>query len=164
MSVLFSISLNDTIDDPSFTIASVQSLSFRFENMQPGTYIEIDGISWGLTTRLGQSTSNVSGVLSIIRNEVFDPAFDYGNISILPFVTSTKDVVFRDNVSQFHKARNIDFGVPFQLKGSSNYLIVASGFTDPDALAPPGNVVSAWLSVRGKLIDLQASDIALKPR
>jgi|SRR5215510_11125087 len=157
MSVKFSTLLNVTVDDAAFTLASLDSMSFRFTNMQQGSYIEVNGISWGFTATNGMTTANLQGRLFVFRNEIFDPAFDYGNSVFSNF----KDVVMKDIVSRFNKTRNIDFAIPLKLQGASSYLITAAGFTDPDNI---GTNVSAYLSVRGKLIDPAAQKIDRKPR
>lgn len=157
MGVTFSTLFNDTIEDASFTLASLDTLSFRYERLQPGTYIEVNGISWGFTATLGATTANLQGRLFIIRNEVFDPVFNYGNSVFANF----KDIVMKDIVSRFNKVRNLDFAIPLKLDQASSFLIVAGGFTDPDNI---GTTVNAYLSVRAKLIDPQSQQYTLKPR
>lgn len=162
MPVTFTTAINDLIEDPVFSVAvgNLDSLSFRYVNLQPGTYIEVNGISWGFTAALGASTANIQGRLFIIRNEIFDPFFNYGNSAFSNF----KDLVLKDIVSRFNKTRNIDFAKPLRLAGASSYLIICGGFTDPDAPGPPGDTVSAYLAVRAKFVDPTAQGIDLRAR
>lgn len=162
MPVTFTTAINDLIEDPVFSVGvgNLDSLSFRYVNLQPGTYIEVNGISWGVSTALGASTANLQGRLFILRNEIFDPAFNYGNSVFANF----KDIVLKDIVSRFNKTRNLDFAKPLKLAGASSYLIICGGFTDPDAAAPPNDTVAAYLAVRAKFVDPAAQGIDLRAR
>ncbi|HEY7160219.1 MAG TPA: hypothetical protein VH815_03125 [Acidobacteriota bacterium] len=151
--------LNKTVTDFAFVpgLPFTDSLSVRLTNMQQGTYVELYGIAWGMFPTV-TTLSFVTGNLLILKNEIFDPATGYVNAAI----TTSKDVVFRDQINARTPFKYIDFDEPMRLDDAANYLIVCGAF-DQNGVIPPATV-SAGLTVRGSLIQSQKSYIDLKTR
>lgn len=150
MPQLFTTLINKTIEDPAYNpalgITSLESTSVRLVGMQAGTFVEVNGISWGAVCT---SPDLNSGTLLIIRNEIFDAAFQYGNAAL----RSSKDVIFEDRVDVNDPAHNIDFQYPLKLDDSNNYLIIICGFTTVAV------TIVTHLTVRGSFIELQTAKL-----
>lgn len=135
--------LNKTLEDPAYNpalaLTSLESSSVRLTALQKGSYVEVYGFNWGATA----SASDLnSGSLLVIRNEIFDPFFQYGN----PVFRRTKDIIFEDRIDFNEPFRNIDFTRPLKLNDAANYLIIICGF------ASASITISTQLTVRGNLI------------
>lgn len=150
MPQLFTNLINKTVEDaaynPAAGITSLESTSVRLVGMQAGSYVQVDGITWGAVCT---SPDLNSGTLLIIRNEIFDASFQYGNTAL----RSGKDIIFEDRVDVNDPAHSIDFTYPLKLDDSNNYLIIICGFTTVAV-----NIVT-HLTVRGSFIELPTAKL-----
>lgn len=150
MPQIFTNLINKTVEDPQYNpaggITSLDSTSVRLVGMQAGSYVEIEGISWGVTNTTGDTNN---GTLLVIRNEIFDALFQYGNA----FLRQGKDIVFEDRVDVNDPAHNVDFTYPLRLDDSNNYLIIVCGFITASV------TINTHLTVRGKFIELETSKL-----
>ena len=148
MPQIFTNLLNKTISGQGFTAVNVppDSLSVRLLNLQPGTYVEIYGISWGVTINTQPPDTLDTASLQIIRNEIFDPNFVYGG----QVTVDRKDVVWQDNLNQSQQFADREFFFPIRLDSAPNYLIIAGIFGD---FTNPLITFNPALTVRGRIFN-----------
>lgn len=138
--------LNRTITDNLIrSTVPPDSLSVRLTDLeQQQAYVKIHGIAWGLVSASEAGlTAFDFGVLQVIRNEIFDGAFVYGEASAI----NGKDVIFEDVIIREQKFNYRDFAEPLILNEASNYLIVMSA---PRDLSGAGTAYESVLTVRGE--------------
>ncbi|HEY7160220.1 MAG TPA: hypothetical protein VH815_03130 [Acidobacteriota bacterium] len=152
--------LNKTIEDTAFAsgINTLDSLSVRLTGMQQGSYVELSGISWGLSVNV-DPLSFATGFLLIIKNEIFNPSFAYAASQNIP----TKDVVFLDFITAAEPYRYLDFSKKIPLNDAGNYLIVASGFQQ-NGVVPPATLSLVSMTVRGNFISTPDSKFPFQDR
>lgn len=146
MSQTFTPLLNKAISDTlNSTVLPPDSLSVRLINLEAqNAYVKLYGIAWGLVTAAEAALNDFDfAVLQILRNEVFDPDFQYGGLNAI----RSKDVVFEDVIIREQKFNYIDFATPMELREASNYLIVMNA---PINIAIPNTNYDCVLSVRGE--------------
>lgn len=137
------------------------SLSVRIRGLCRGGYAELFGITWNLSAQDGSALNDaIYTRLMIIKNEVFDPVFDYNN----PQVDQQKDVIFRDtiipqrgnpaiNARIAPYARHLNFKPAMKLNGAADYLVI---ITAPVRVAGGANY-RLNLTVRGSLYAVDTS-------
>lgn len=147
----FEKNLNKTVYGLNLNRATVppDSVSVRIEGLNQGGYVEIYSITWGIVAATDAALGAFDfGPLLVIRNEVFDAAFNYG----LPNTPDVKDVVWQDEIVRAASFNHREFFEPMKLTEASNYLIVAAAPVDLAAAATPYDVV---LTVRGQVFNPQ---------
>ena len=141
--------LNKTVYGANLNRATVppDSLSVRLEGLNPGGYVEIYSVTWGIVAATNAALDTFDFCpLSILRNEKFDDAFNYG----LPNLPDLKDVVWNDEIIRNIMFNHREFFEPMRLTEASNYLIVVAAPVDLSAAATPYDAV---LTVRGEIFD-----------
>lgn len=142
--------LNHSISQEGMnSVPVIDTLSVRLTGVDPEATVEIDGISWGMVRGAaeGDITDFDFGALFVLRNEVFDVAFNYSNANVH---AQNKDVVFEDVIIREHKYRDRYFKHPIKLTGFANYLIVMNA---PFKNGVPADSYTGVLTVKGRLVN-----------
>lgn len=151
MAQIYTSDLNRTIEGVGFAPADSppSSLSVRL-TVSPDSYVKIYGIEWGLRSAAGASIVAIDlASLVILRNEIFDPAFNYAATVGAAYVKRDKvawwdAIIGHPQGTDFFRHRN--FRPALRLEGALDWLIIM-----PCPANLSGNEASdVVLTVRGK--------------
>ena len=158
MPQVFTNLLNQTITGRlNKDIEPIDSLSVRITGLCQGGYAKLFGITWNVFSDDDNGLNDTAFChLMILRNEIFDPTFDYDAIA----AENSKDVIFRDSctgrpgIAAINTERIVDYQrhinfIPAKkLNDASNYLIIV---TPAVRIGDPGTNYQVTLTVRGQV-------------
>lgn len=139
------VTLNKTVYGAGLNRAASppDSLSIYLTQVGQRSLLEIYSITWGIVTATNAALDSFDfGPLLVIKNEEFDPQFNYG----APTVPDIKHVVWQDEIVRDAMFNHREFYKPLRLTDATSYLIIVPAPTDLAAAATPYDMA---LTVRG---------------